>query len=490
MTAVTPASPAARPRRRDLPLAGAARRLMSPRPRAPTGAPERLHSPCPRCGGELRPATLVERDRDLVLRRECPAHGVSEELYARDAALFRRIRAAGARLGRFARPRDAAGPGALELTTNIAIDLTEACGYPCPTCFAQADDNGAREPSIAQILAGLPPIVPGRLKPNLVLIGGEPTRRKDLPQILRAISERGYVARVTSHGERFLDRDYLRGLVDAGMRWVILQFDGFHDDIYKTLRGKPLLEKKRRILDALHEEGVGAHLAVMVAKGVNDRELGPILRFAVGHPAVKRVSFYPMTPVGRWAPPNPKSVAVGGTRHWEMHLVDVFERFAETTAGDVTGGDLLACKKLWAFLYRRTGKAVFRQRPCITPFVLVGRGERLYPVNRFLDPRFVLTHPRLAWHLLRAAPRLLHYDEGRWPSNVLFVNVEKFYSQDALDVESATDCHMVYHTARGYVPFCIYNSVQRDTLGWGVSDPSRPEHLDRPMALGQGLGVV
>ncbi|MFN7954003.1 MAG: radical SAM protein [bacterium] len=448
-------------------------------------APRPVTSPCPRCGGALRSAELVERDGDLHLRRNCPTHGVVEELYARDADLFRRIREAGSRLGRYARPRDAAGSGPLELTTNIAIDLTEACGYPCPTCFAQADDNGAREPSLDEILAGLPQTPPGHVKPNLVLIGGEPTRRKDLPEILRALHGRGYVARVTTHGERFLDRDYLRTLVDAGMRWVILQFDGFHDDIYKTLRGKPLLAKKRRILDALHEEGVGVHLAVMVAKGINDREVGPILRFAVAHPAVKRVSFYPMTPVGRWAPPNPKAVAVGGTRHWEMHLADMFARFAETTDGDVTGEDILATKRLWALLYRWTGKAVFRQRACITPFVLVGKGDRLHPVNRFLRPLFVLTHPRLAWNLARAVPRLLRYDEGRWPSNVLFVNVEKFYSQDALDVDSATDCHMVYFTSKGYVPFCLYNSVHRDTMGWGASAPARPSHLDAPAALGQ-----
>lgn len=86
------------------------------------------------------------------------------------------------------------------------------------------------------------------------------------------------------------------------------------DDIYKTLRGKALLAKKQRILDAHHEEGVGVHLAVTVAKGIKDREVGAILRFAVKHSAVKRVSFYPMTPVGRWDPPNPKALAVGGTR--------------------------------------------------------------------------------------------------------------------------------------------------------------------------------
>jgi uncharacterized radical SAM superfamily Fe-S cluster-containing enzyme len=425
-----------------------------------------IQSSCPRCEGTARPAALVERDGDLYVRRTCPVHGTTDDLYVRDAGLFRRIHEAGADLGHHDRPRDAAGAGALELATNIAIDLTEVCGYQCPTCFAQADDHGRREPGLEQILAGLPETPPKGLRPNVVMIGGEPTRRRDLPQIIAAISARGFTPRLTTHGERLLDRAYLRTLVDAGLRWVILQFDGFSDDIYRTLRAKPLLAKKHRILDALHEEGVGVHLAVMVAQGVNDRELGGILRFAVAHPAVKRVSFYPMTPVGRFSPDNPKAARVGGTRHWEMHVSDVLRRFEETTGGQVAARDVIACKRLWARLYRWTGKAVFRQRACITPFVLVGSGKRLVPVNRFLNPLFSLAHPWLAWNLLRAVPRLLHYDEGRWPANVLFVNVEKFYSEDAMDLAAAADCHMVYHTPQGFVPFCIHNAVYRDRIGW------------------------
>ncbi len=84
------------------------------------------------------------------------------------------------------------------------------------------------------------------------------------------------------------------------MSCVFLQFDGLRDSTNEALRGRPLLDAKLKAIENCSKVGLGIVLVPTVASGVNEDEVGEILRFALSkHPAVRGVHFQPMSFFGR-----------------------------------------------------------------------------------------------------------------------------------------------------------------------------------------------
>jgi uncharacterized radical SAM superfamily Fe-S cluster-containing enzyme len=95
------------------------------------------------------------------------------------------------------------------------------------------------------------------------------------------------------------DPRFAPALAEIGIH-VYLQFDGFKDSTQLAIRGRLLQEEKLRALDRCAAAGVGVSLAAAVERGINDDELGEVVRFGVEHPAVTGVFFQPVTHSGRF----------------------------------------------------------------------------------------------------------------------------------------------------------------------------------------------
>ena len=83
---------------------------------------------------------------------------------------------------------------------------------------------------------------------NLQLSGGEPTVREDLEDILRLGKDLGFTFfQLNTNGIRLAEEPgYAEKLKKAGLSCVFLQFDGLKDSVYQVLRGRPLLEIKKK----------------------------------------------------------------------------------------------------------------------------------------------------------------------------------------------------------------------------------------------------
>ena len=81
---------------------------------------------------------------------------------------------------------------------------------------------------------------------------------------------------------------------------IYLQFDGLNDEIYKEIRGKPLLELKMKAIENCREFGMNIILVPTIIKGINDKEIGKIVDFAFKDKNIKGVNFQPSTTVGRY----------------------------------------------------------------------------------------------------------------------------------------------------------------------------------------------
>ena len=138
--------------------------------------------------------------------------------------------------------------------------------------------------------------------PLLQLSGGEPTLRDDLPELVRFAKEAGcsYV-QVNTNGIRLAeDPAYVQRLKEAGLDIVFLQFDGTREEIYEKLRGRRLLETKLAAIRTCAACGLGVTLVPTVVPGVNDDDLGALVRLAVSlSPDVKGIHFQPVSYFGR-----------------------------------------------------------------------------------------------------------------------------------------------------------------------------------------------
>jgi uncharacterized radical SAM superfamily Fe-S cluster-containing enzyme len=139
--------------------------------------------------------------------------------------------------------------------------------------------------------------------PAIQFTGGEPTIREDLPEIIRMAYDMGYVhTQVSSNGIKMAeDAEYCRTLKKAKLSTVYLQFDGVTPEPFIRARGVDLLDIKKRAMRNLSEAGFKSIVLVPVLmKGVNDDQVGDIIRFAIDHKdCIRGVNFQPVAFTGR-----------------------------------------------------------------------------------------------------------------------------------------------------------------------------------------------
>lgn len=284
----------------------------------------RTRSVCPVCLAPV-PANIEPRDGGLFMVKDCPAHGHFETVIWRGNVDY------GKWLGGVPALREGEGercPRDCGLcqehkrgTCCTVLELTSRCNLHCSYCFAGA--GGGEDRPLDGIKRDLKALtVPGQ---TLVqLSGGEPTVRGDLPEIVRFARECGckYI-QLNSNGIRLAeDDDYVRTLAEAGLSFVFMQFDGLHDDIYRRIRGRALWKEKLQAIINCSRHNLGVVLVVTVVPGVNDQDLGKILRFGLDmSPSVRGVHFQPVTYLGR-SPAAPND----GRRMTLDELVAAIER--------------------------------------------------------------------------------------------------------------------------------------------------------------------
>jgi uncharacterized radical SAM superfamily Fe-S cluster-containing enzyme len=266
---------------------------------------------CPVCKAVLD-AEVNVRDNRVILRKRCPEHGPFEALVYSDAELYMRQL-----------PFNKPGTLPLEFQTEVAagcpldcgmcpehkqhsclgiIEVNTSCNLDCPICFAdsghQADGYSLTREQVAFMLDRF---VAAEGNPEVIQFsGGEPTIHPQIVEFVAMARERG-IGRVmlNTNGIRLAKDQRFVAELAALKPDVYLQFDGFELRTHLAIRGRDLRELKRRTLDACSEAGLEVTLVAAVERGVNEHELGAIVRFGVAHPAVRAVAFQPVTHSGR-----------------------------------------------------------------------------------------------------------------------------------------------------------------------------------------------
>lgn len=277
-------------------------------------------SVCPVCLRTIPAEKVVGPDEYIYLNKTCPEHGDFSTLiwegcscsylsWGKESSVSEPPMAP--------KPADKGCPYDCGLCEDherkgccMLLELTNRCNLRCPVCFASAGEQEPYDLPLPKIEEQYDFLMSRGGPFNIQLSGGEPTMRDDLPEIIRLGRRKGFTFfQLNTNGLRLASEPgYAKLLKEAGLNTVFLQFDGMTDDVYQTLRGKPLLDVKMKAIRQCAAAGLGVVLVPVIAFGVNEDQIGSILSFALEQmPAVRGVHFQPISYFGRCGLKQPQT---------------------------------------------------------------------------------------------------------------------------------------------------------------------------------------
>src|SRR5438477_8479425 len=254
--------------------------------------------------GEIK-AQIIERDGQIWMVKDCPVHGHLEDLMAIDSKFLTHIEAMfpgrdipahnDEKLHNHGTSTIKYGRGAV-----LTVDLTNRCNMMCDPCFMDANQVGFVHElgmdDIKEILDNAISIKPRR-QMSVQFSGGEPTISPHFIEAIRYERKVGYnsVQAATNGIEFAKSKEFCREAAEAGLRFVYLQFDGIGNDANSHRQIGNLFDVKLRAINNLHEAGVDIILVTTLVNGINNDQVGTIIRFALENP--KKISFIAFQPV-------------------------------------------------------------------------------------------------------------------------------------------------------------------------------------------------
>jgi uncharacterized radical SAM superfamily Fe-S cluster-containing enzyme len=427
-------------------------------------------SVCPHCLRKID-AFRVMRGGEVMLRKECPDHGVFRTPIWRGAPFFdfwRRPKIPAFPKTPFTAvekgcPWDCGlCPEHRQQTCTALIEVTQRCNLRCAYCFADSGSGDRpRDPDLDAVERAYRSVLKAGGPFNIQLSGGEPTVRDDLPQIVSLGRSLGFAfIQINTNGLRLAaDRNYAKELKEAGAASVFLQFDCIDDAAHIALRGRPLFHEKELAVEHCAEHGLGVVLVPTLIPGINIGEIGGIIRFALRHlPAVRGVHFQPVSYFGRYPEANSPPARIT--------IPEVIREIESQTDGRLEarhfqppGCENALCSFHGNFVLLPGGelKAWSSHDPakcCSAPTSAeIGAAKARSFVNQFW------TQPA-AKEKIENAPSLGGWDDflERARTHSLCISGMAFQDGWNLDLERLKDCCIHVVDAQGkLVPFCAYN---------------------------------
>ena len=165
----------------------------------------------------------------------------------------------------------------------LRFDITTECNMKCPICYWRSSrffKPGDRCVSLKEIRGALK-----KCKSREVLLfATEPTMVDNLFEIIKAIRDSGNIPGISTNGLKLEDKNYVKKLKKAGLKFIIFQFDGFNPKVYTKFRGKNYLEIKLKALNNIKEimgSSFRVSLSSVIEKGFNENEIPKIIQFAL-----------------------------------------------------------------------------------------------------------------------------------------------------------------------------------------------------------------
>jgi uncharacterized radical SAM superfamily Fe-S cluster-containing enzyme len=292
----------------------------------PLGWPRTTDSLCPKCVPEIRQqiidgklpheillnekigeikAQIIERDGKILMVKDCDKHGHFEDVMSIDPAFSQHLEDVfpgrdipahnDEKLHNHGSSTVKHGRGSV-----LTIDLTNRCNMMCDPCFMDANQVGFVHElvweDIKTLLDNAISIKPRR-QMSVQFSGGEPTLSPYFLDAVRYSRKVGYnsVQAATNGIEFAKSKEFCKEAAEAGLRYAYLQFDGIGNAANEHRKVGNLFDVKMRAIENLHEAGVEIVPVTTIINGINNEQVGRIIKFALDNP--KKISFLSFQPV-------------------------------------------------------------------------------------------------------------------------------------------------------------------------------------------------
>nr|WP_292843751.1 radical SAM protein [Methanobrevibacter sp.] len=487
---------------------------------------------CPECGKTLD-AEVYDEDGKIFIKKTCDEHGEFVNTYWSDDKLYNRV-------GQFLPsitgvenpcvediapcPSNCGLCSKHETSTVLGlIDVTNRCNLRCPVCFANAAAAGyLYEPTkdeIRQMLKNLRSLKPNPC-PAIQYAGGEPTVRKDIIELIEMAKEEGFThVQIATNGIRIAKRDNLaKELKDAGLNTVYLSFEGVTPEPYIENKGRNLLPDKLQAIENCRKAGLGVVLVPTLVKGVNDDQVGEIIKFAFdNNDIIYGVNFQPVSFSGRTPaehveeqritiPDFVKIIEdetdgqVPTSAFYPPSSVEPIAEFISLLSGNDSAKVTLNCHEhcgiaTYIFREKTEGDGKDKLIP-ITDFIDVeDLFDKLKEYNEKLKNGKFGSRKRVMAGLTGNLPKLIHtsrspkdlditkillnvfvkgdYDAlGDFSKDAMLISCMHFMDSFNFDEDRVKKCVIHYATPDGrIIPFCTFNSIYRQGVEKEFSQP-------------------
>ncbi|MCA9492506.1 MAG: radical SAM protein [Myxococcales bacterium] len=264
---------------------------------------------CPTCA-RLVDGTRLLRDGKVYLRKHCPEHGRSEALISGDADWWLKsltyIKPGTVPHG-FSTKVEHGCPSDCGLCPDHEqhsclpiVEISNHCNLECPICIVENKNNWSM--TVEELDRVLDQLVAkeGTVE-TVAFSGGEPTIHPRFLELVDRAVARPEISRVSvsTHGLRLATDDALcASLAEKGV-YVALQLDGTSNDALSRLRGRGNHAKARqRTMAQLEKHGVRTTITATVARGVNDDQIGDLVRMLLDGDHVLSLTFQPAAYTG------------------------------------------------------------------------------------------------------------------------------------------------------------------------------------------------
>lgn len=469
---------------------------------------KKTKSICPECLKVLD-AVIFEDNGKVYIKKTCPEHGLFQDVYWSDYELYERAKAfeyvgSGIENPRTevknGCPRDCGlCPQHKSHTVLAIIDVTNRCNLRCPVCFATAGTTGyVYEPTKEEIRDMLINLRNNKPVPATALqfSGGEPTIRRDLPELVKMAKDLGFNhVEVNTNGLRMAsDLDFCKALEEAGVSTIYLQFDGVTPRVYEFTRGVNLVEVKKKVIENCRRAGIDSVVLVCtLIRGVNDHEVGDIINFAVENfDVVRCVNFQPVSLCGR--------IPTEDRMKMRITIPDWIKLVEEQTYGQIKSSDFYpvptvvpVSKAIGALKGKRYVEFTAHPHCGMATYVFIEDGKlipitRYVNVDKFMKSMMKVYEARQKGDDLKAkmnligALRHIKFSMLRkyvWPilktgtyralgdlhRKMLLISAMHFMDPYNFDLERVQRCVIHYATPDGkIIPFCTMNSIHRPLI--------------------------
>ncbi|HEX9743395.1 MAG TPA: GTP 3',8-cyclase MoaA [Nitrospiraceae bacterium] len=192
---------------------------------------------------------------------------------------------------------------------SLRLSVTDRCNLRCKYCMPEEEyawlprDNVLTFEEMAAVTGYFTDLGVDKVR----LTGGEPLLRRDLPRLVRLLSQNRKITDLALTTNGILLGDQAQDLYDAGLYRITVSLDTLRPDRFRALTRR---DEHARVLEGIQTVGqvgfTGLKLDTVAIRGFNDDELADLIEFGKGLRAEVRFIEY---------------MDVGGATDWSMGQV-------------------------------------------------------------------------------------------------------------------------------------------------------------------------